>query len=219
MMNFEDVYTHEHATRKFLSRKVSEKLLARLIQDAQNSPSLLNSQPWHVYAVMGDARINLCREYEALVRAGKHPQEDFAAMLSLHWDTFPSQNMVNFGASQSYFFRDKLSLFTQANDTMFNAPVLVYLTIPKASPAWSIFDLGIFAQSLMLLAINKGLAVIPAHSLVAYPELVRKYAQIPDNESVGMAIGIGYADCKAEVNADKYIPKRLPLRSVYRLSK
>ncbi|GFZ26258.1 nitroreductase [Lactobacillus corticis] len=218
-MDFEDVYAREHVTRKFLNRKVNEKTIAQIIRAAQNSPSLLNSQPWRAYAVMGDALQDLRKEYEAMVQEGAHAHEDFASMLSLHWDTFPSQNMANLGASQTYFFNNKLELFNDSNNTMFNAPCVIYLTIPKESPAWSVFDLGIFGQSIMLLALNKGLAVMPAHSLVAYPELVRKYAGIPEDESVGMAIGIGYEDKKAEVNDAKFIPKRLPLKSIYKLTK
>ena len=93
------------------------------------------------------------------------------------------------------------------------------MTIPKISPAWSVFDLGIFAQSLMLSAINNGISVMPAHSLVSYPDLVRKYAGISENEMVGMAIALGYRDNGAEVNDPKFYPDRVPFEKIYKLSK
>ena len=218
-MDFNEVYQKERATRKFTNRKVNENVLRQIIKEAQHSPSLLNSQPWKVYAVMGDQLDKLRKEYRAKVEEGAEPNEDFATMLSLEWDIFPSQNMATMGASQSYFFNKKLDLFNEANNSMFNAPVVVYLTIPVQSPAWSVFDLGIFAQSLMLIALNHGIATMPAHSLVSYPDLVRKYAGIPDDEMVGMAIGLGYPDKTAEVNDPKYYPDRLPLDGIYKLSK
>ncbi|MCT6821991.1 MAG: nitroreductase family protein, partial [Lactobacillus apis] len=50
-MEFNDVYDQERVTRKFTNRKVNEKLLAKIIKKAQQSPSLLNSQPWKAYVL------------------------------------------------------------------------------------------------------------------------------------------------------------------------
>ncbi|MDF7639217.1 nitroreductase [Lactobacillus sp. ESL0791] len=217
-MEFEELFKQERVTRKFSNKRVSEKILAGIIKEAQLSPSLLNSQPWRAYAATDQALAGLRKEFEEKTNAGETPHEDFAAMLSLDWDTFPSQNMAAMGASQAYFFRDKLDLFTEANNTMFNAPAVVFLTVPRKSPAWSVFDLGIFAQSIMLLALNRGLSIMPAHSMVSYPELVRKYVHIPESELVGMAIGIGYKDKGAEVNDPKFFPDRVPFEKIYQLS-
>lgn len=52
-MNFKDVYENEHVTRKFTNRKLQEKTIAEIIKKAQQSPSLLNSQPWRAYVLMG----------------------------------------------------------------------------------------------------------------------------------------------------------------------
>lgn len=218
-MDFEEVYKKERVTRKFTNRKVNEKLLAAIVKKAQHSPSLLNSQPWRAYVVAGDKLSALKEEQKQKIDAGVDPEEDFAAMLSLDWDTFPSQNMATMGASQTYFFRNKLNLFTESNREMFNAPAIIFLTIPKISPAWSVFDLGIFAQSIMLIALDNGLAIMPAHSLVSYPKLVRKYAGIPDSEMVGMAVAVGYPDHGAEVNDPKFFPDRVPFEKIYKFSK
>lgn len=218
-MDFEEVYKKERVTRKFTNRKVNEKLLAKVVKQAQHSPSLLNSQPWRAYVVTGESLNSLREEQIKRVDEEAEPEEDFASMLSLDWSTFPSQNMATMGAFQTYFFRNKSNLFNTANRDMFNAPAIVYLTIPRVSPAWSVFDLGIFAQSLMLIAINNGLAVMPAHSLVSYPDLVRKYANIPDDEMVGMAVALGYPDRSAEVNDPKFFPDRVPFEKIYKLNK
>lgn len=218
-MEFKKVYDKERVTRKFTNRKVNEKLLAKIIEQAQQSPSLLNSQPWKAYVLTGEALENLKHDVAKEIADDVDPHEDFATTLSLKWDQYPSQSIAVVGASQPYFFHNRMEMFTEANDTMFNAQDIIFLTIPKASPAWSVFDLGIFSQSIMLLAIDEGLAVMPAHSMVAYPELVRKYAQIPGDELVGMAIGLGYRDNAAEVNDPKYIPARLPLKKIYKIIK
>jgi nitroreductase len=218
-MKFNDVYNHERVTRKFTNRKVNEEMIAQIIERAQQSPSLLNSQPWKAYTLTGNALSGLKKEVKKQLDLKVEPHEDFARMLSLNWDPYPSQNMAALGASQPYFFNNKMDLFTNANNTMFNAQDIVFVTIPKASPIWSVYDLGIFSQSIMLLAINEGLSVMPAHSMVSYPELVRKYGHISEDELIGMAIGLGYKDNTAEVNDDKYIPARLPFEEIYKLVK
>lgn len=218
-MEFEDVFKRERVTRKFTNRKVNEKLIADIIKKAQQSPSLLNSQPWRAYVSVGESLEKLKKASKANIDAGVKPHEDFASMLSLNWGTFPSQNMATMGASQTYFFRNKLDLFTKSNDAMFNAQSVVFLTIPRESPVWSVFDLGIFAQSIMLIAIDNGLSIMPAHSMVSYPDLVRKYVHIPDNQLVGMAIALGYKDKSSEVNDPKYFPERVPFEKIFKLTK
>ncbi|AWN33076.1 MAG: nitroreductase [Lactobacillus helsingborgensis] len=218
-MEFNNVYNHERVTRKFTSRKVNEKLLAKIIKKAQLSPSLLNSQPWKVYMITGDALDALKKEVKAQIDNNVEPHEDFVKMLSLDWDSYPSQNMAAVGASQPYFFNNKMELFSEANDNMFNAQDIAFLTIPRTSPVWSVYDLGIFSQSIMLLALDEGLSIMPAHSMVSYPELVRKYGKIPEDELVGMAIGLGYQDNAAEVNDPKFYPDRLPFEKIYKLVK
>ena len=47
-MDFKDVLASEHATRKFTDQRVSEKTVIKVIEEAQRTPSLLNSQPWRI---------------------------------------------------------------------------------------------------------------------------------------------------------------------------
>lgn len=218
-MEFDEVFKKERATRKFTNRRVSEKLLAKIVKQAQQSPSLLNSQPWRAYAVIDEKLEKLREENKEYILNKKPVGEDFATMLSIDWSTFASQNMATMGAAIPFFLHNKTKMFNDANNDMFNAPAILYLTIPKHSPAWSVFDLGIFAQSIMLIAINNGLSTMPAHSLVAYPELVRKYSGIPEDEMVGMGIALGYSEKNAEINAPRYIPERVEFNKIFKISK
>ena len=84
VMEFNDVYNQERVTRKFTNRKVNEKLLAKIIERAQQSPSLLNSQPWKVYILAGEALAGLKKEVKKQIDTGVDPHEDFAKMLSLN---------------------------------------------------------------------------------------------------------------------------------------
>lgn len=199
-MEFEEVLKKERAVRKFTNQRVSEKTIRAVLEDAQRSPSLLNSQPWRVYVASGKKVKDIREEFKKLTEAGEQPREDFASLMKVEWDTFPSQNMATMSDTLNYFLRGEMKQFDEAQITLFNAPVLLYLTIPKKSPAWSIFDLGSFAQTLMLSAVDHGLSVMPAHAIVKYPDVIRKFMSIGKDEAIGMGIGLGYPDKRASIN-------------------
>ena len=216
-MEFKDVLTREHATRKFTDKRVSEKTVRKVIEEAQRTPSLLNSQPWRIYVAEGEVAKTIRKEHEEKTLANEEPHEEFDSLLNVEWDTFPSKNMATMSETLDYFLRGEADDFDQAQLKLFNAPVIVFLTIPKQSPAWSIFDLGGFSQTLMLAANNRGLSTMPAHAFVKYPEVIRKYLDIPEDETIGIGIGLGYPNKKATIN--NYKSKRVPLDEILKIKK
>ena len=216
-MEFKDVLTREHATRKFTDQRVSEKTVRKVIEEAQRTPSLLNSQPWRIYVAEGEVAKTIRKEHEEKTLANEEPHEEFDSLLNVEWDTFPSKNMATMSETLDYFLRGEADDFDQAQLKLFNAPVIVFLTIPKQSPAWSIFDLGGFSQTLMLEANNRGLSTMPAHAFVKYPEVIRKYLDIPEDETIGIGIGLGYPNKKATIN--NYKSKRVPLDEILKIKK
>ena len=216
-MEFKDVLSREHATRKFTDQRVSEKTVRKVIEEAQRTPSLLNSQPWRIYVAEGEVAKAIRKEHEEKTLANEEPHEEFDSLLNVEWDTFPSKNMATMSETLDYFLRGEADDFDQAQLKLFNAPVIVFLTIPKQSPAWSIFDLGGFSQTLMLAANNRGLSTMPAHAFVKYPEVIRKYLDIPEDETIGIGIGLGYTNKKATIN--NYKSKRVPLDEILKIKK
>lgn len=216
-MEFKDVLTREHATRKFTDQRVSEKTVRKVIEEAQRTPSLLNSQPWRIYVAEGEVAKTIRKEHEEKTLANEEPHEEFDSLLNVEWDTFPSKNMATMSETLYYFLRGEADDFDQAQLKLFNAPVIVFLTIPKQSPAWSIFDLGGFSQTLMLAANNRGLSTMPAYAFVKYPEVIRKYLDIPEDETIGIGIGLGYPNKKATIN--NYKSKRVPLDEILKIKK
>lgn len=216
-MEFKDVLAREHATRKFTDQRVSEKTVRKVIEEAQRTPSLLNSQPWRIYVAEGEVAKAIRKEHEEKTLANEEPHEEFDSLLKVEWDTFPIKNMATMSETLDYFLRGETDDFDQAQLKLFNAPVIVFLTIPKQSPAWSIFDLGGFSQTLMLAANNRGLSTMPAHAFVKYPEVIRKYLNIPEDETIGIGISLGYPNKKATIN--DYKSKRVPLDEILKIKK
>jgi len=71
---------------------------------------------------------------------------------------------------------------------------VVYLCMDRTLSSWSIFDIGMFAQSLMLAATEFGVGSIPAINLVAFPDLLRSELAIPDELLLLLGIAMGYED-------------------------
>jgi len=98
---------------------------------------------------------------------------------------------------------------SEMNYHFFHAPVVAYICMDKTLTPWSIFDLGLFSQSLMLAATHFGLDSAPAVTLAAHPDLIRKELKIPEDLSIIIGIALGYAD--AEHPQNKF---RSPRRAV-----
>ena len=62
-------------------------------------------------------------------------------------------------------------------------------------------DVGIFIQTVCLVAMSKGVSSCILTHLVLYPDIVRKELQISDSKYAVMGIALGYPDETAEINA------------------
>ena len=101
------------------------------------------------------------------------------------------------------------------NYRFFNAPAVVYLCREKGLGPWSLFDLGLLTENILLTASEYGLDTAPALMLVAYPDLIRKELEIPDNLSVVFGIAMGYGT--PESRPGEWRSPRRPIEEVARL--
>jgi nitroreductase len=67
-------------------------------------------------------------------------------------------------------------------------------------PTWSIFDIGVFAQSLMLAANAHGLGTVPQAFLTDYAQHVKQFLGIPETKRLVLGISIGYPDLESQIN-------------------
>ena len=82
----------------------------------------------------------------------------------------------------------------QANHVLFNAPTMVYITIPKKRTDFCIFDAGAIEMSIMLSTIDQGIDSVSAYHKIKYPDILRKHMKIPDDEDIVIGIALGYED-------------------------
>ena len=130
-----------------------------------------------------------------------------------HRTNFSKQSQQNMEAQNNAvmeFTNDpKLDNFMVTVRNLYYAPMVVYFTLNKGYIPYSVYDLGGFGMSLMLAAIDYGVDSLVAYSLVTYPNVLRKYLKVPDDEDIIVGIELGYEDEDKIVN--KFRSTRLPL--------
>jgi nitroreductase len=100
----------------------------------------------------------------------------------------------------------------KANFAFYGAPHAIYLYQDSSLSSWSLFDLGLFAQTLMLAAQAKGLGTVPQGFATDYAQDIKQYLGIPADKRLTLGISIGYPDMTAPVNS--YRTERSPVEEV-----
>jgi nitroreductase len=77
----------------------------------------------------------------------------------------------------------------------------LYLYQDASLPPWSLFDLGLFAQSLMLAAHDRGLGTVPQAFATDYAQDIKEFLGIHATKRLVLCISIGYPDRESPANA------------------
>lgn len=191
--------------RGFRPDPVPRAVLEDVISTAQWSPSYKNSQPWKVMVLSRKKKEQLSellvREYEN----GTAPCPDIPEPLS--WPADEAGRIAALYKMRSdatgINFEDPAILRKAkiANFNFYRAPHAVYLYQEASLTPWSLFDLGLFAQSLMLAAHAKGLGTVPQAFATDYARITKEFLNIPLTKRLVLGISIGYPDPDSPANA------------------
>lgn len=216
-MEFEHVVKARYSVREFSDRNVSLSKVRQIVKKAQQAPSWVNSQPWKVYIATGTALSQVKAMFHRKDSAEAKSNPDLAVMSRDDWGGQAPTNMKKWGHDIVAHF----SSYDEAHKTMTNlmlslnnAPVIAYITIPQASPEWSIFDAGAFAQTMMLAAKNLGIDSIPTYNSVRFPDEIKSILGIPTDERLIVGIELGYA---TNSTVNKYRSDRVPLDQILKI--
>lgn len=213
-MDFTKVVNKRHSVRQFTDQAVETDLIKEIVTVAQRTPSWVNSQPWQVYCARGTVLQRIKEAYREADQTGQASQPDLPVMSREEWAPRTQANMKQWRHDIVHHFSnfdEAHTAMSTASDSLYNSPVILFITVPQASPDWSIFDAGAFAQPLMLAATNRGLGSIPTYNSVRFPNILRQILGIPDTERVLVGISLGYP---ADQPLNHYHSQRVPLSNV-----
>lgn len=196
-MDIKEAIHNRRSVRFFKDDPIDEEILTELIRDAQMAPSWANSQPWRVYMATGETLKQIREVHLKQSTQGIRGAAEFSTMHREEWDSKARRNMGQWWSGIQQFLQPNHGAeYPDAQRQLFNAQAIAYLTIPKNSSYWTVFDLGAFAQTLMLSAYGKGLGSMPAYETVKFPDLVRQLMGIRDDLTIAMGVALGYTDEK-----------------------
>lgn len=193
-----DALNTRFTVRAFKPDPIDRSILEKVMEAALRAPSWANTQPWEIYVAGGEVLNRLREAYVANLKNCVARDPDLAApkewppLLQRRMEALRSERMATL--ERVCLDKTEMKDLSELNYHFFHAPVVAYICMDRTLTPWSIFDLGLFSQSLMLAARHFGLDSAPAVTLVAHPDLVRKELAIPDDLLIVIGIALGYKD-------------------------
>lgn len=205
-MKVSEALLTRHSTRAFLDKPVDEQLIRDILTIAGKAPSGANTQPWQVLVVSGERRQRLQARFEKAFRDGIRGNMDYVYYPGEWREPYTARRREC--GKQLY---DALGIERRdlqrradqwaANYRAFDAPVMLLFVIDADLATGSYLDYGMFLQSIMLLAEEKGLATCAQAALAEYPDIVRDELNLQEDISIVAGMALGYEDTEAAVNS------------------
>jgi nitroreductase len=203
-MDVREALNARYSCRAFTAEPVTRAEVEAIVAAASRAPSWANTQPWEVFVAAGEALERIRQGYLRRAEGGVERALEIAAPASwpeAHRARTAELMRVRFGVlGVSPDDADARRRLMQRNFSLFHAPAVAWLCLDKALSPWSLYDLGAFAQSLMLAAAELGLDSVPAVMLAAYPDLVRAELGVPETLAIAIGIALGHADREDPMN-------------------
>ncbi|RMG70093.1 MAG: nitroreductase [Nitrospirae bacterium] len=202
--------------RAFKKEPVPEEVLKEIVETACWSPSYKNTQPWEVMILSGKKKEELSEMLVSLLERGEPPCPDLPEP-----EGWPERNQKRI--ERLYRMRaertgidlsdpEVIRKAKIANFRFYGAPHVIYLFQDGSLPLWSLFDLGLFAQSLMLAAHAKGVGTVPQAFTTDYARYIKDFLGIDSSKRLVLGISTGYPDWESPANS--FRPDRAGLEEI-----
>jgi nitroreductase len=193
--------------RAFQSKRIPKSIMNKILRAASLSPSYTNTQPWEVVVVSGKTKDELQKILVKLAKDKAPTKPDMPTPKG--WPAGLEERSRQHGARRFAALgiarddvagREEMRL---RNFEFYGAPCAVLLFMDAALGEWSVFDMGLFTQNLILAAHGLGVESCLQASVTGYAPQVKKFLGIAETKKLVICISLGYPDDKAPVNAYK----------------
>lgn len=194
------------SARAFLPRAVTKEQIRHILDSARQAPSGGNLQPWQVYVVAGSELQRLIARIAE--RAAAHPSGE-----PREYDVYPPdlhepyrsrryQCGEDLYAALGIPREDKSARLRQfaKNLQAFGAPMVLFFAIDRGMGRNQWAHLGMFMQTVMLLAVEEGLHTCPQEAWSAFNRTIADFLGLPEEQMLYCGMAIGYADLDHPVN-------------------
>ena len=201
-MNVSQAVAQRISVRAFRPDPVPGALVREILEAAARAPSGGNLQPWRVHALTGAPLETL----KARVREnpfGETPEYDvYPPNLWEPLRTRRFQCGEDLYATIGIPREDKPARLAQLakNGELFGAPVGLFFSLDRkvGPPQWS--DVGMLMQTIMLLAVERGLDTCAQEYWARYPQTLAEVLNLPADHMIFSGMALGYRDPDAAIN-------------------
>lgn len=192
------------SVRGFKPDLVPDAVINEILTTAQQSPSNCNVQPWRVLLATGDACDQLRHKLHHAFIDGKPMSPDFSALpkfsgVMKNRQVECAQALYGaMGIERSDKAGRKSA--TANNYDFFGAPHVLFIGMDHSfSPSIAV-DVGMYAQTLMLLMTAYGIGSCAQASTAYYPDIIRDFFDEPEQTGILFGISFGYEDTTIKAN-------------------
>ena len=198
--------------RAFKDTPIPEETLNKILKVAANSPSFSNTQPWEVAVVCGEKKEDLSKIIYDLASKKAEIRPDLPRPTG--WPPEHEARSRDHGKRRLAALgvkrddeteREKLSLM---NFEFYGGPCAILLFMDGSLNEWSIFDMGLFAQNLILAAHSFGVESCLQASVTNYAREIKKFLGLPESKKLLICISLGYPDNEAKLNTYRAIKQK-----------
>ena len=204
-MQLKDAIRGRRSIRRFLKKDIPEAIIRDVLQDSCWSPSWGNTQPWEIVVVTGPRLEAFKQKNKEALLSGVKPKpeiqmpEVFPTLLKQRYVDIGKRVLISLGIER----KDLDGRLNYYGDMfyLFDARALVLLTLDKATLLeYAMLDIGLYLQTLLLSAHDKGLGAIVLAAAVNFPDILRSMFPIDDNKTIVIGTALGWPDTSAPVN-------------------
>ena len=166
------------------------------MERALRAPSWGNTQPWKFTIVGGETLEKIRGESVQLLQNEVRPSPDYPMPTKF------SETQTNRYKGLAKDLYEALGIEREDKEDrkafyvkmiqLFDARCVIYLHLDKGFSPYALMDGGIILQTIALLALGYGFGTCILAQSVTYPDVVRKYAAIHEDQVLVMGMAIGY---------------------------
>lgn len=208
-MDIVEAIQNRRSIRAFKPDPVPQKTLKEIMELAVRAPSWANTQPWEFAIVAGEKLEEIKRAFVERAEEQGNPDIPRPRMFPEPYDTrrrILGQKVLELKKIDRED-KEARKWWRVQGLRLFEAPCAIYIYIDSSFyfqdgklNVWPLFDCGLVAENIMLLATKYGLGTIPQIQAVEYPEVLRKVLGIPASKLFVLGIAIGYPDWNDSIN-------------------
>ncbi|MDF1644128.1 MAG: nitroreductase [Pseudomonadales bacterium] len=206
-MNVSEALQSRISCRAFLDKPVPQETIREILEKAKRSPSGGNLQPWHVYVLSGDKLqtfVSSVAEKVAQNPKGEGTEYDiYPKNITEPYKARRSKCGEDMYATMDIKREDKVGRMMQfaRNFELFGAPSALFFSIDRQMGLGQWADLGMFLQSIMLVAREYDLHTCAQEAWAIWHKTISEFVDMPDEQMVFCGMALGYMDTDAPINS------------------